>query len=87
MKKSIRTVCVMAAVMLLLRLPCRAEAGYRIEVKDGCVAVWDCGENRWNAVTDVPVSSLPKADRDRLQCGIPAATEQEAAALLEDYCG
>ena len=87
MKKRIRNTCLFAAVMLLLCLPCHAEAGYRLEIKDGHLAVWDCTENSWSYITDVPVSSLPQADRDRLQTGISAATAKEAASLLEDYCG
>lgn len=87
MTNLIRRSLLAAAVFLLLSLPCAAADGYTLKVKDGCIAVWDCGENRWSIVTDVPVSSLPQADRPALQAGIPAATAAEAASLLEDYCG
>ena len=87
MKKLLLKLGAAAAALLLLCAPCHAAAGYRIAEKDGRIALWDCGSSCWAEITDVPVSSLPEADRSRLHRGIPAATAAEAAALLEDYCG
>ncbi len=85
-KRTIKLFAAMAALRLFC-IPCHGAEGYRIAEKEGCVAVWDCENSRWAEVTDVPVSSLPETDRTLLRSGIPAATEAEAAALLEDYCG
>ena len=36
-------------------------------------------------ITDVEVSTLPRADRDALDAGIPIYTEQQLTSILEDY--
>lgn len=36
-------------------------------------------------VTDVDISTLPAADREALQKGIPVYTEEELTSVLEDY--
>ena len=87
MKKLTRKLAAAAALFLLLTAPCYASEGYLISEKDGCIALWDCGNSRWAEVTDVPLASLPEADRNVLRRGIGAATAAEAASLLEDYCG
>lgn len=87
MRKLLQKLGAATAALLLLCTPCHGAAGYRIAEKDGCIALWDCGKDCWTEITDVPVSSLPEADRSSLQRGIPAATAAEASALLEDYCG
>ena len=36
-------------------------------------------------VTEIPVSSLPQADREALENGIPIYTDAQLTALLQDY--
>ncbi len=36
-------------------------------------------------ITDVEVSTLPRADREALDAGIPIYTEQQLTSILEDY--
>jgi len=67
-------------------LVCAAAAGFRIREHDGLVAVWDCAEDTWFYVSDVPVSSLPEADRKSLQNGIFVPYPEEIPAVLEDFC-
>lgn len=79
---------IVLAVLLCLSLAvCSyAATGYRLQEKDGFVAVWDCSEDCWYQTTAVPISSLPEADRLALQTGIFCADAAELQARLEDYC-
>lgn len=63
---------------------CLAAASYRLTIKDGHLAVWDCQSGAWAVVTDTPVSALPAADRILLQDGI-FCSAAELPILLEDY--
>lgn len=75
------------AVLLCLSLSVfsYAATGYRLQEKDGFVAVWDCSRECWCQITAVSVSMLPEADRLSLQTGIFCANEAELQARLEDY--
>lgn len=59
-------------------------SGYMIGVSDGRVAVFRDGE--LYVRTDTQVSSLPKADRMRLEEGIYLDSLKEIKKLLQDYC-
>lgn len=63
-----------------------AAVGYRLQEKDGFVAVWDCSEDHWCQITAVAVSTLPEADRLVLETGVFCADWEELQARLEDYC-
>lgn len=73
-----------ALLSLSLSSVCFASAPYRLTVKDGMLAVWDCRNQVWTEITDTPAAALPAADRFLLQKGI-SCTEQELQILLEDY--
>lgn len=75
------------AVLLSISLSsvCFAATSYRLTVKDGYLAVWDCQNQCWTEITDTPAASLPVADRALLQDGI-SCSEQELQMLLQDYC-
>lgn len=59
-------------------------SGYMIGVSDGRVAVFHDGE--LYVRTDTQVSTLPKADRTRLENGIHLDSLKEIKELLQDYC-
>ena len=61
-----------------------AESGYRLGVSDGRVAVFRDGELYMR--TDTQISSLPKADRKRLDEGINIDSVKELTELLQDFC-
>ena len=57
---------------------------YLIGVYEDRVAVFSGGDLMLK--TDTQVSSLPKADRKRLELGIQVDSEEELKALMQDYC-
>jgi len=67
----------------------REEPGsYVIRAYSGFVAIYtDLDEETPAFVSSVSVKSLRANDRALLEQGIPAATLEEAAALLEDFSG
>ncbi len=73
--------------VFLLGIFSAAAAGYCLAEKDGCLALWDCAKSQWCEITDVPVASLPEADRAALRSGVFCGSSGEAAARMEDYGG
>lgn len=67
----------MAALILLLYLTLGSFRGY--------VALFDRGAAEPKQIFPCPVSSLPDADRQALEQGIPVRTEDELNRLLEDF--
>lgn len=60
-------------------------AKYYLRLSEGSVAVY--GDSKYRKLlenTDIPASSLRKADRAMLEKGIPAGNGRELLALLED---
>lgn len=60
------------------------EGGFLVGVSQGRVAVFRGGELYLK--TDTSVSSLPRADRTRLEQGIYLDSEKELKQLLQDLC-
>ena len=58
---------------------------YRIAVWQGHVAVFEGAEPLPATVLETPAASLPQADRQALERGIPVYSREELACLLEDY--
>ena len=53
--------------------------------QDGFVAIWKIPDKTPAVIFPYSVSSLPPADRQRLQQGIRVDTREELMQLLEDY--
>ena len=51
----------------------------------GYLALFDKGASEPRQIFPCAVSSLPEADRQALEAGIPVRTEAELNRLLEDY--
>lgn len=58
---------------------------YRIAVWQGRVAVFEGAEPLPATVLETPVASLPPADQEALERGIPVNSREELAGFLEDY--
>ena len=58
---------------------------YRIAVWQGRVAVFEGAEPLPSTVLETPVDSLPPADQEALERGIPVSSREELAGLLEVY--
>ena len=58
---------------------------YRVAVWQGRVAVFEGEESLPSTVLETPVASLPPADQQALERGIPVDSREELACLLEDY--
>lgn len=58
---------------------------YRVAVWQGRVAVFEGEEPLPFTVLETPVASLPPADQQALERGIPVSSREELACLLEDY--
>ncbi len=84
MKQIVFSLFLTVLLSLSLSAVCFASAPYRLTVKDGMLAVWDCRNKVWAEITDTPAAALPAADRILLQDGI-SCSEQELQFLLEDY--
>lgn len=84
MKQIVFSFFLTVLLTIFLSSVCFASAPYRLMVKDGMLAVWDCRNQIWREITDTPAATLPAADRFLLQNGI-SCTEQELQILLEDY--
>ncbi len=54
---------------------------------EGRLAVFSPNENTPHTVYDVFLSSLPAAEQEALQAGIPVYTETALQRLIEDYTG
>ncbi len=60
-------------------------AGYVVGEWEGRLAVYIKGCSAPDQVYDVYIATLPEDEQHRLKEGIAAGSEQELAALLEDY--
>ena len=61
-------------------------AKYTVTAYEGRLAVYLTAQmDAPQYVTDVEVSTLPLADREALQTGIPIYNEEELTSILEDY--
>lgn len=59
---------------------------YTVTIFEGRVAIYLTEQmSSPKYVTDIPVSTLPAADRKALEEGISIFTEEELTAILEDY--
>ncbi len=58
---------------------------YRIALWQGRVAVFEGEEPLPVTVLDTPAASLPPADQQALERGIPVYSREELAGLMEDY--
>lgn len=59
---------------------------YIVKDFNGNIAVFEAEASAPFRVTGVSTSTLPKADQERLQDGIPVANQAELVAILEDFC-
>ncbi len=59
---------------------------YIVKDFNGNVAVFEADASAPFRVTEVSISTLPKADQERLQEGIAVADQAELNTLLEDLC-
>ena len=92
MKPGIRIIsCIMMmaialtmAVFTLADFRAPDEGGYLLREHEGLVAVYPSGGGKPIAVTDIELGSLRRADREKIQAGLPAFSEKELQQLLED---
>lgn len=62
------------------------DAKYTVTTYQGRLAVYLTAQmDTPQYITDVEVSTLPKADREALSDGIPIYTEEQLTSILEDY--
>lgn len=61
--------------------------GFLLGIHDGRVTVWRDGSSHPEQIYDIPVDSLPPADRLLLRRGIRANTREELWLILENYLG
>ncbi|MCL1844659.1 MAG: hypothetical protein FWF77_02015 [Defluviitaleaceae bacterium] len=54
-----------------------------ITSRDGAIVVYSAGEE--HEIHDAAVNALPEVDRERLEQGIFADSEEELVRILEDY--
>ena len=59
---------------------------YVVKDFNGNIAVFENGKNSPFKITDVPINSLPYADREILRKGIAVTSKSELNRILEDYC-
>lgn len=59
---------------------------YIVKDFNGNIAVYESNSDKPFKVTDVPISSMPKADQEMLKSGIMVKGESELQSLLEDLC-
>ena len=63
-----------------------SDAKYTVTTYQGHLAVYlTTHMDTPQYITDVEVSTLPRADREALDAGIPIYTEQQLTSILEDY--
>lgn len=65
--------------------PAEPRAKYAARVLDGRVAIYRADARFPMEVTDIEISSLPRADQEALAAGIELADEEAIAHLLEDF--
>lgn len=59
--------------------------GFILGIKGGYIALWPEDEPEKAQIFPYQASSLPDADRQALERGIPIDSEQKLRQLLEDY--
>ena len=59
---------------------------YTVREVNGCIGIYDADGTLLRTL-QVPVSTLPRADREQLAVGIALTSKQELDALIEDYSG
>ena len=59
---------------------------YIVKDFNGNIAVYESNSDTPFKITDVPISSMPKADQEMLKSGISVKGENELESLLEDLC-
>lgn len=59
--------------------------GYVAGVLDNRLAIYIAGQDKPALVTDIDVRTLPQADQAALRAGLPVASDEALAHLLEDY--
>lgn len=74
-----------APAPLPVSAPAEPRAKYAARIVDGRVAIYRADARYPIEVTDIEVTSLPRADQDALAEGIELADEEAIAHLLEDY--
>ena len=62
------------------------EEMYKLSVYEEKVAAFEKGKDYPLYISDVYVSTLPKADRELLEKGIAASDRKTLNRLIEDYC-
>lgn len=62
-----------------------AKAAYTLGVWEGQLAVFEGGAPFPQKLYEVPISSLPPAEQEKLKAGISVANIDELQVLLEDY--
>ena len=66
----------------------RERAGYVLGTQGGSVAVYAGNDRRHPlTVTDIPLASLRRADREKLEQGLPVPDREKLLELLEDLGG
>ena len=58
---------------------------YMVRVTDGVLAIYPCGSDTADEVTDIRLSSLRAYDQKLMQQGFPLYSEQALASFLEDF--
>ena len=63
-----------------------SEEPYKLSVYEKRVAAFERGKEYPLYISDVYVSTLPKADRELLEKGIAASDRKTLNRLIEEYC-
>ncbi len=66
--------------------PSSSAKHYYLAEYDKKIAAFEQGQEKPIYISDVYVSTLPKADIALMKKGIPADSEKELKRLIEDYC-
>lgn len=59
--------------------------GYVAGVLDNRLAIYIAGQDKPALITDIDIRTLPNADQAALRAGLPIASDEALAHLLEDY--
>ncbi len=79
---------VLARATLPARVPASSSApaaAYVAGVLDNRLAIYIAGQDKPALLTDIDVRTLPRADQSALYAGVPVASDEALAHLLEDY--
>ncbi len=66
--------------------PDQAESEYLVKAENGKIAIYKTDSDSPLYTTDALVSTLPKADIEKLRAGIAVKDERELRRILQDYC-